>query len=175
MVDSLLEATGVIQAVFAEDEAVSDLRLNVQVHHVVRQESCDGDRVLMSRSHDKVWRCCLVVSNEADNCQLDTNNHECTQIDGCDLVVIHRNNTEETLFSVQLFGIYERCKRKRINIVLQCDLGLLEVVISISNVLGVPLYCFVINYIDGPVETALIEILSRAIEQAYLILRCKID
>lgn len=84
-----------VEAILAEYKTISDLRLNIQVHHVVGDESGENNGVRLRWSNSEIITWLHVVGNEANNCQLDKNDHDGTQVDICDLVITHGDLLEE--------------------------------------------------------------------------------
>lgn len=138
-----------IEAILAEYKTIPDLRLDIQVHHVVRNESGNDNRVRIRWSYFERWIWLHVVGDEANDCELDENNHDGSQINVGNLVITHGNFLEESVQAIQLIWINEGCIGKRINIWLECDNCLFVAVIALSFVKFVPFSRFLVQHVGG--------------------------
>jgi hypothetical protein len=87
-----------------------------------------------------------VVGNEANNCQLDKNDHDGTQVDICDLVITHGDLLEEAWLTIQLIWVNKRSISERVNICLKRDNGLLQMIVTLSLVESLPFTRFLLQH-----------------------------
>lgn len=105
LVDSISEETWMIKAILAKNEAVPDLRFDIQVHHVVRNESSKDNCVRLSRRNGKTRTSLHVPGNQDKYGHLDENDHDGTQVDVGYLVITHGNLLEKSRLAIQLLWI----------------------------------------------------------------------